>query len=89
MAVGLCLLLPVSIAEAAPQPPKACDIRKARPANRFGSVLVPKPIVRDHPADAENSDLLMVPDDAISTPESGKKKRKRKQSSINFNYESC
>lgn len=89
MAGGLCLLLPASIAEAAPKPPKACDIKKARPANRFGSVLVPKPIVLETPADAENRDLLMVPDDAISTPESGKNKRKRKQSSINLNYESC
>ena len=89
MAGGLCLLLPVSMADAAPKPPKACDIKKARPANRFGSVLVPKPLVHNHPAEAENSDLLMVPDDAISTPERGKKKRKRKQTSINLDNESC
>jgi hypothetical protein len=86
---GLCLAAINGAAEAAPKPPKACDIKKARPANRFGSYLVPKPDVEAQPQSSEDPALLLVPDDAISPPSGGKKQRKRKQSSILNLYESC
>ena len=86
---GLCLAAINGAAEAAPKPPKACDINKARPANRFGSYLVPKPEVEAQPQSSEDPALLLVPDDAISPPAVGKKSRKRKHSSIQPQYESC
>lgn len=89
MAGGLCLVAPSGVAEAAPKPPKACDIKKARPANRFGSYLVPKPEVHVQPVGIQGPDLLLAPDDAISPPARNKKPRKRKQSSIQPQYESC
>lgn len=89
MTGGLCLAAINGAAEAAPKPPKACDIKKARPANRFGSYLVPRPEVQIQPESAQEPFLLMPPDDAISPPSGGKKQRKRKQSSILNLYESC
>lgn len=89
MAGGLCLVAPNGGAEAAPKPPKACDIKKARPANRFGSYLVPKPEVQIQPEGNQGPALLLAPDDAISSPARNKKPRKRKQSSIQPQYESC
>ena len=89
MAGGLCLAAINGAAEAAPKPPKACDIKKARLANRFGSFLVPKPEAEAQPQSSDNPALLLVPDDAISPPTSSKKTRKRKHSSIQPQYESC
>lgn len=89
MAGGLCLVAPSGAVEAAPKPPKACDIKKARPANRFGSYLVPKPEAQVQPVDSQGPDLLLAPDDAISPPTRDKKPRNRKQSSIQPHYESC
>jgi hypothetical protein len=89
MAGGLCLVAPSGAVEAAPKPPKACDIKKARPANRFGSYLVQKPEVQLQPVESQESYLLLEPDDSISAPTRGQKPRKRKQSSIQSNNESC
>ena len=86
---GICLLSATASLEAAPKPPKACDIKKARPANRFGSYLVPKPEAQVQPVDSQGPDLLLAPDDAISPPTRDKKPRNRKQSSIQPQYESC
>jgi hypothetical protein len=86
---GICLLSATASLQAAPKPAKSCDINKARPANRFGSYLLPKPEVEAQPQSSEGQELLLVPDDAISAPERTKKPRKRKQSSIQPQYESC
>ena len=86
---GLCLFAPLGEAEAASKPPKACDIKKARPANRYGSYLVQKPEVQLLPVQNQEPNLLLAPDDSISAPARGEKPHKRKQSSIQPDSESC
>ncbi len=97
-------LLPGAVAVAAPKQPKVCKLSDARPANRFGSVLVPSgatsaAIPSDVSNEAEGAATdgvktpaaqLVEPDDEILSPMiSSEKNRKISRRKINRTNKSC